>query len=88
MQVVLIVTVLFVFGFGYFLTRRLDSFLHTDDSELLTDMEIKQPSYVMLTDDVTDETILEEIHHFRRTHEHMEIYLICSVPSQIRRKNA
>ncbi len=68
-DIVLIIAVLGVFVFGYFLMARLDKFLDENRKTIKKESEKKEPSCVMLTEELTDEEITEEIRRFKSKHE-------------------
>lgn len=74
-NIVLLVSVFGMLGFGFFLMTRLDRFLEengkTDEKENGT----KEPSCVMLTGNMSDEEIVTEIRNFREKHESSRIVL-------------
>ena len=80
-EVLLACCVLGVFGFGYFRMKHLDRFLEKNRKAIWEESEKKEPTCVMLTDDLTDEEILEEIHLFRRRHEKITLFL-CDSPEE------
>ncbi len=74
-DLVLIITVLGVFVFGYFLMARLDKFLDENRKAIEKENEKKEPSCVMLAEELTEEEITEEIRRFRSKHEGTRIML-------------
>ncbi len=74
-DIVLIIAVLGVFVFGYFLMARLDKLLDENRKAIEKENEKKEPSCVMLTEELTDEEITEEIRRFRSKHEGTRIML-------------
>ncbi len=73
--IVLIIAVLGMFVFGYFLMTRLDKFLDENRKAIEKENEKKAPSCVMLTEELTDEEITEEIRRFRSKHEGTRVIL-------------
>ena len=74
-DIVLALAVLGVFVFGYFLMARLDKFLDANRKAIEKENEKKEPSCVMLTEELTDEEITEEIRRFRSKHEGTRIMI-------------
>ena len=74
-DIVLALAVLGVFVFGYFLMARLDKFLDENRKAIEKENEKKEPSCVMLTEELTDEEITEEIRRFRNKHEGTRIMI-------------
>mgnify|MGYP003312426438 CR=1 FL=1 len=58
-DIVLALAVLGVFVFGYFLMARLDKFLDENRKAIEKENEKKEPSCVMLTEELTDEEIVK-----------------------------
>ena len=74
-DIVLIIAVLGVFVFGYFLMARLDRILDENRKAIEKENEKKEPSCVMLTGELTEEEITEEIRRFRSKHVSTQIML-------------
>lgn len=75
-DVFLILAVLGGFALGYFVMSGLDRFLNANRKATEKEPEKKEPSCVMLTQDMTDEEIVSEIRRFREKHECVRI-VIC-----------
>ncbi len=82
-NILLIVFVLGVFVFGYFLMARLDKFLDENRKAIEKENEKREPSCVMLTEDMSDEEIVEEIKRFRKKHEGARIVLYDSTDTEL-----
>ena len=74
-ELLLIVSLLGVFAFGFFLMGRLDRFLEGNRKALLKENESCEPSEVLLPQGLSDSEILSEIHRFRETHGTVDIIL-------------
>ena len=74
-DIILALAVLGVFVFGYFLMARLDKFLDENRKAIEKENEKKEPSCVMLTEELTYEEITEEIRRFRSKHEGTRIMI-------------
>ena len=74
-DIILIISVLGVFVFGYFLMARLDKFLDENRKAIEKEEEKKEPSCILLTEEMSDEDIAEELRKFRETHEGTRIIL-------------
>ena len=74
-DILLILCVLGVFVFGYFLMARLDKFLDENRKAIEKEDEKREPSCIMLTEDLSDEEIAEDIKLFRQKHEGTRIVL-------------
>ena len=74
-ELLLIVSLLGVFAFGFFLMGRLDRFLDENRKALLKENESCEPSEIMLPQGLSDSEILSEIHRFREKHGTVDIIL-------------
>ena len=74
-ELLLIVSLLAVFVFGFYLMSRLDRFLEENRKALLKENEPCEPSEVLLPHGLSDSEILSEIHCFRETHGKVDIIL-------------
>ena len=74
-ELLLIVSLLAVFVFGFYLMSRLDQFLEENRKALLKENESCEPSEVLLPQGLSDSEILSEIHRFRETHGKVDIIL-------------
>lgn len=82
-DILLIISVLGVFVFGYFLMARLDKFLDENRKAIEKKNEMKEPSCVMLTEEMSDEEITEEVRRFREKHESIRIVLYDSTETEL-----
>ena len=82
-DIILIISVLCVFVFGYFLMARLDKFLEENRKAIEKEEEKKEPSCVMLTEEMSDEDIVEEVKKFRETHKGTRIILYDSSDTEL-----
>ena len=74
-ELLLIVSLLAVFVFGFYLMSRLDRFLEGNRKELLKENESCEPSEVLLPQGLSDSEILSEIRRFQETHGTVDIIL-------------
>lgn len=74
-ELLLIVSLLAVFVFGFYLMSRLDRFLEENRKALLKENESCEPSEVLLPHGLSDSEILSEIRRFQETHETVDIIL-------------
>lgn len=81
-EVLLIICLLGLAFSGYITMKHLDCFLEANQKKLKKENENKDPSCVMLTDELTEEEILAEIHRFRKIHEGIRIFL-CTEEEEI-----
>ena len=74
-ELLLIVSLLAVFVFGFFLMGRLDRFLEENRKALLKENASCEPSEILLPQGLSDSEILSEIHRFRETHGTVDIII-------------
>ena len=74
-ELLLIVSLLGVFVFGFYLMSRLDRFLEENRKALLKENESCEPSEVPLPHGLSDSEILSEIRRFQETHGTVDIIL-------------
>ena len=74
-ELLLIVSLLAVFAFGFYLMSRLDRFLEENRKALLKENESCEPSEVLLPHGLSDSKILSEIRRFQETHGTVDINL-------------
>ena len=82
-DIALAISVLGVFVFGFFLMIRLDKFLEENRKAIEKEEEKKEPTCVMLTEEMSDEEIVQEIRRFRETHEGTRIILYDSSDTEL-----
>ncbi len=82
-DIVLIVSVLGVFVFGYFLMARLDKFLDKSRKAIEKENEKREPSCVLLTEEMSDEEIATEVKRFRDRHKGTRIVLYDSSDTEL-----
>ena len=74
-ELLLIVSLLAVFVFGFYLISRLDRFLEENRKALLKENESREPSEILLPQGLSESEILCEIRRFRETHGNVDIIL-------------
>ena len=82
-DIILIISVLGVFVFGYFLMARLDKFLDENRKTIENENEKREPSCVMLTEEMSDEEIATEVKRFRDKHTSARIVLYDSTDTEL-----
>ena len=82
-DILLILCVLGVFVFGYFLMARLDKFLDENRKSIEKENEKREPSCVMLTEEMSDEEIATEVKRFRDKHASARIILYDSANTEL-----
>lgn len=74
-ELLLIVSLLGIFAFGFYIMCRLDRFLEENRKALLKENESREPSEVLLLQGLSESEILCEIRRFRETHGNVDIIL-------------
>lgn len=74
-ELLLIVSLLGIFAFGFYIMCRLDRFLEENRKALLKENESREPSEVLLPQGLSESEILCEIRRFRETHGNVDIIL-------------
>ena len=74
-ELLLIVSLLGIFAFGFYLMSRLDRFLEENRKALLKENESREPSEILLPHGLSDSETLSEIRRFRETHGNVDIIL-------------
>ena len=82
-DIILIISVLGVFVFGYFLMARLDKFLDENRKAIEKEEEKKEPSCILLTEEMSDEEIATEVKRFRDKHTSARIVLYDSSDTEL-----
>lgn len=75
-EILLIMIMVIAFIFGYFLMKILDQFMEENYKAVEKENEKKEPSCIMLTEELSEEEIASEIRRFQEKHEKMKI-IIC-----------
>ena len=74
-EVLLVLAVLLLFGYVYILMRKLDRFLSENRKSIEEKSGKTEPSRIMLTNDLSDEEILNEIRQFCVKHKNARIVI-------------
>ena len=82
-DILLILCVLGVFVFGYLLMARLDKFLDENRKAIEKENEKREPSCVMLTEEMSDEEVAAEDKRFRDKHASARIVLYDSTDTEL-----
>ena len=82
-DILLILYIPGVFVFGYFLMARLDKFLEENRKTIENENENREPSCVMLTEEMSDEEIATEVKRFRDKHASARIVLYDSADTEL-----
>ena len=82
-DIVLLIAVLGIFVFGYFLMGRLDKFLDENRKAIEKENEKREPTCVMLTEEMSDDEIVEEVKRFRDKHIGARIVLYDSLDTEL-----
>ena len=68
LDIILIVSVFGVMVFGFFVMKSFDKFLDENRKRIKQDKKEKEPSFVMLTTDLTDEELIKNIRTYEKQH--------------------
>ena len=74
-ELLLIVSLLGIFAFGFYIMCRLDRFLEENRKALLKENESREPSEILLPQGLSESEILCEIRRFQETHGTVDIIL-------------
>lgn len=74
-EIFLVAALLCIFVFCYFLAARLDRFVAENRNSIKKTEEKKEPSCVMLTDNLPEEELTEQIRRFKQNHKATRIML-------------
>lgn len=74
-EAMLIIFVLLLLSSGFFLMPRLDRFIEENRAAIKDESETKQPSRVMLTEELSPEEIADEIARFKSLHRNIRVIL-------------
>lgn len=74
-DILLLPAILGLFIYGYFIMGKLDHFLAATHDSIEDRSEVVDPFCIMLTADMPEDTILEEILSFREKYRHAQIIL-------------
>lgn len=74
-ELLLIVSLLGIFAFGFYLMSRLDRFLEENRKALLKENESREPSEILLPQGLSESEILFKVRRFRETHGNVDIIL-------------
>ena len=65
-DIILVVAVLGVMVFGFFVMKRLDKFLDENRKRIEQEEKEKEPQWIMLTTDMTDEELIKNIRTYEK----------------------
>lgn len=72
-EIALVLVMTSIFFGGYCIMKKIDAFLAGNYNDIQNEDKVRSPSFVVLTNEMQDEEILEEIHHFCKKHEQAKI---------------
>ena len=81
----LVIVLLILFGFGFIIMKKLDSFLEENRKAISSENEKEDVSLILLTTELSDSEIIHEIRQFSKKHENTKI-LICNDVDEINKK--
>ena len=82
-DILLILCVPGVFVFGYFLMARLDKSLDVNRKTIEKESEKREPSCIMLTEEMSDEEITDEVKRFREKHGSTRVLIYDSADTEL-----
>ena len=82
-SIILILAMSGVFTFGFYLMGKLDKFLDENRKAIEKENESREPSCVMLTEEMSDEEIATEVKRFRDKHASARIVLYDSADTEL-----
>ena len=74
-ELLLLVAIVGIAILGYLIMGRLDDFFIQNYQSIEQENEVQEPSHIMLTDELSEEEILEEIRRFKQKHKTTRIYI-------------
>lgn len=74
-EILFVIAAVGIVLYGYFLMNKLDKFLDENRRAIEKESEIKEPSCIMLTEDVSDEELIEEVRRFQSKHGEIRMIL-------------
>lgn len=77
---VLLIILIIVFVSGYFVMKKFDVFMDNNLKDIEDNPEKSEPSYIVLTQELSDDEILEEIQQLRNDNRNTDIYIYCNKP--------
>lgn len=78
-EVIILISVLLIFLFGFYIARKMDRLLEEDYIDIQKENEAKEPSCVMLTDEMTEDEMIQEIRQFRAKHKDVKILIYSDI---------
>ena len=74
-NIIFIACVLGTLAFGYLLMVRLDRFLNENRKTIEAEDDKEEPARILLTDELSDEEIADEVRKFRKSHKSARVVL-------------
>ena len=86
-EILLLFSILVVFIYGYFLIKKLDHYLTDNYRNTDSATDTIYPSYIMLSQNLSDDALFDEIQRFRETHKDAILLLYASCDDSSVSKN-
>lgn len=80
-EAVLIIILIALFVSGYFLMKKIDFFMDENLKNIEKEAEKTEPSYIVLTKELSDEELASEIKQFRNKHGKSDIIIYSNLPA-------
>lgn len=80
-EAVLLIFLVLLFTAGYFLMKKIDIIMDENLKNIEKEAEKTEPSYIVLTKELTDEEVATEIKQFRNKHGKSDIIIYSNLPA-------
>ena len=74
-DVLLLIEVVPFFLFGFYIMKKVDAFIYENEKNKYEEIEVKEPSSIIISGDIPLIEIDQEIDEFRQKHQNFEIIL-------------
>ena len=80
-EAVLLIFFVLLFTAGYFLMKKIDIIMDENLKNIEKEAEKTEPSYIVLTKELSDEELASEIKQFRNKHSKSDIIIYSNLPA-------
>lgn len=80
-EAVLLIFLVLLFTAGYFLMKKIDIIMDENLKNIEKEAEKTEPSYIVLTKELSDEELASEIKQFRNKHSKSDIIIYSNLPA-------
>lgn len=80
-EAVLLIFLVLLFTAGYFLMKKIDIIMDENLKNIEKEAEKTEPSYIVLTKELSDEELASEIKQFRNKHGKSDIIIYSNLPA-------